>query len=105
MAEGVFKALLSELSYKCTESREQCILSISSEEPNFKLDVHRAEDGNFEKTTFENSSEVDLKKLEAVITALADLLNEAIVECSTEEAAPTEKDEKTEEEKKEEPNQ
>lgn len=98
-AAGVFKALLSELSYNCTESQEQGVLSISSEEPKFKLDVHRAEDGNFEKTTFENLSEVDLKKLEAVIAALADLLIEAAVECLTKEAAPAEKDEeKTDEE-------
>lgn len=70
-AEAVFRALLKELGIKITEEQGEGVLAFKSEVCEFTLNVHRDEDGNFDKTVLEKSS---CKKFDAVVDALSELL-------------------------------
>ena len=103
----VFRALLRELRDTCTELQEDGVLSFASEDPKFRLSVYLSEGGNVRKFYFENKSESDTEKLEAVIAALSDLLIEGAKAdpAQTEDNVPTPKGEgeKSEENKDEAP--
>ena len=75
MAENVFRALLKELGIHTTEEQGESVLAFKSEECKFTLSVHRREDGKFDKTVLEKTSDEEAcKKFTAVVDALTELL-------------------------------
>ena len=76
MAENVFRALLKELGINTTEEQGENVLLFKSDECKFTLSLHRGEDGKFDKTVLEKTSDGEeaCKKFTAVVDALTELL-------------------------------
>lgn len=103
-AEAVFRTLLKELGVNVTEQQGEGVLAFKSEEYKFTLNVHRGEDGNFDKAVVVKFSEAEesCKRFDAVVDALSELFKAMSCEQPKDKEKSEETGEETGEEKCEE---